>query len=245
MNKQHVLDEIRRTAKENGGVPLGKGRFKKQTGIKESDWSGRFWARWGDAIREAGLTANTLQPKADQDVLLAKLAAFVRELGRFPVTSEVGLRKRRDAAFPNAKTLSGRFGSGTQLAKQLLAFCEQAGGWADVAAICETMVASAPASLNTDSDGDGLESGYVYLALMKVGKEKRFKIGKADMVGTRTRQISVSLPEDLELIHAIGTDDAYGIETYWHKRFAEKRRGGEWFLLMPSDVAAFRRRKFM
>jgi hypothetical protein len=43
---------------------------------------------------------------------------------------------------------------------------------------------------------------------MKVGREKRYKIGKANIVEQRTRQVAVSLPEDLELIHAISTDDA-------------------------------------
>lgn len=49
---------------------------------------------------------------------------------------------------------------------------------------------------------------------MKVGCEKRYKIGKADLVERRTRQVGVKLPEDLELIHAISTDDAYGIRAY-------------------------------
>jgi hypothetical protein len=66
----------------------------------------------------------------------------------------------------------------------------------------------------------------LYLALMKVGRERRYKIGKANLVDQRTRQVAVNLPEELELIHAISTDDAYGIEGYWHRRFAEKRRGG-------------------
>jgi hypothetical protein len=248
MNKQHILDEIRRTAKENGGVPLGKGRFESQTGIKESDWSGKYWARWGRAVEEAGFQANAMNSRLEDDVVLAPLAAFVRELGRLPVTTEVRLRKRQDAGFPNEKTVFSRFGYGAQLATRLLAFCEQAGGWSDVAAICQNIVnprLETSESTERDSEEDDCETGYVYLALMKIGKEKRYKIGKADMVGTRTRQIAVNLPEDLELIHAIATDDAYGIEAYWHKRFNEKRRGGEWFVLTAADVKAFKRRKFM
>lgn len=244
MNKQHILDAIVRTAKLNGGIPLGIDRFAIETEIKESDWRGRFWARWGDAVSEAGFTPNVLRPKTDDDVLLSHLAAFVRELGRYPTVSEMRMRKRSVESFPNHKVLERR-GSRSELVTQLRGYCERAGGWADVAALCATLEVSTPGAPGLEpSDGD-VETGYVYLALMKVGKEKRYKVGKADMVGRRTRQIAVSLPENLELVHAIATDDAYGIEAYWHKRFEGTRRGGEWFVLSAADVKAFRRRKFM
>jgi hypothetical protein len=244
MNKQHILNEIVRTAKENGGLPLGTDRFTTATGIKEFDWRGRFWARWSDAVREAGLIPNTLNPRTDEDVLLVQLAALIRELGRYPTVSEMRLRKRQDGSFPNHKVFE-RLASRADLIGKVAEFCKRTDGWSDVAVICLAIAVSMPEEPQPEVDAGGLEVGYVYLALMKVGREQRFKIGKADIVGRRTKQIAVQLPEDLELVHAISTDDAYGIESYWHKRFADKRRGGEWFDLTADDVRAFRRRKFM
>jgi len=53
--REHILSEIRRTAAENGGVPLDVDRFFAETGVKESDWQGIFWARWADALQDAGV----------------------------------------------------------------------------------------------------------------------------------------------------------------------------------------------
>ena len=245
MIKQRILDEIRRTASENGGVPLGVDRFLKATGITEATWRGRYWARWNDAIREAGFTPNALNPKIDEEALVGQLAEFIRELGRYPTVAEMRLRKRRVGAFPNHKVLE-RLGTRQELLQRVAAYCERTEGWSDVATLCREIEAALPGD---DADatpaGGDPEDGYVYLALMKVGREKRYTIGKANLVEQRTRQVGVNLPEDLEPIHAISTDDAYGIEAYWHRRFAEKRRGGEWFELTAKDVAVFKRRKFM
>lgn len=244
MSKQHILDEIRRTTKDNGGTALGVDRFEAETGIRESAWRGRYWARWSDAIRDAGLAPNMLQPKTDEDVLLTQFGTFVRELGRFPTVAEMRMRKRQDDTFPNHRVLERRW-SRSELIALLSAFCERTTGWSDVAAICQSMAAAIAEPEDAERGDENLQEGFVYLALMRVGREKRFKIGKANIVEQRARQIAVALPEDLELVHAIRTDDPYGIEAYWHKRFAEKRRGGEWFALTTADVQAFKRRKFM
>lgn len=64
-SKEHILSEIRRTALGHAGVPLGVQRFFADTGIKDSDWHGRFWARWGDALKEAAFQPNQFQRRED------------------------------------------------------------------------------------------------------------------------------------------------------------------------------------
>jgi hypothetical protein len=242
MNKQHILNEIKRTAEDNGGKALGRERFAKLTGIREGNWSGRYWARWSEAVSEAGFAPNQMNSQFDSDAVLGHYVALARKLGRLPVNSELRIQKRLDPAFPNDGVFA-RFGSKQELIRKVADYCIANPGNDDVAAICAPFVSDTiPDAAN---DPDEFETGYVYLALMTIGREKRYKIGKANSVEQRTRQIAVTMPEAFKTIHRIATDDAYGIEAYWHKRFAGKRRGGEWFELTADDVRAFKRRKFM
>lgn len=125
MDKQHILDEIRRTAKENGEVPLGKQRFLERTGIRESDWTGRFWARWSDAVREAGYEPNTKQDAFEDGYLLLKLAELVRELGHYPVSAELRMKAGRQPDFPSHNTFSSHFGRKSQVAAAVINWCEE------------------------------------------------------------------------------------------------------------------------
>lgn len=54
MDKEGIIAEIRRTAAENGGAPLGQERFERETGISVGVWRGRYWLRWSQALEEAG-----------------------------------------------------------------------------------------------------------------------------------------------------------------------------------------------
>ncbi|SRR5216684_8170554 len=240
MKKAHILQEIKRTAEANGGMPLGRQRFFKVTGIKESDWVGKFWARWGDAVREAGFEPNQKQVALSEDLLMEKFIMVMRDLGRFPTVAELRMKKRSDASIPNSRAYERRFGSKPQVAAKIRDYCHGRTGYEDVLALCSTVIDSP--SVEAESDADSEEStGFVYL--MKSGRS--YKIGRSNAAGRREYELAIQLPEKLRTLHMIRTDDPAGIEEYWHKRFAAKRKNGEWFDLDSKDIATFRRHKVM
>jgi hypothetical protein len=239
--KSHIVDEIKRTAQANDGRPLGIARFEVETGIKPSDWLGKFWPRWGDALMEAGLEPNTLQGPRDEDELLERLAMFAREIGHFPVTNELRLRARTEPGFPWHNTFA-RFGRKHELAARLRDF-STAHCYEDVVGMCDVVIKQAAQSTSQAGASAEVASEHGYVYLMKSGRF--YKVGRSNAVGRRERELAIQLPEKAEMVHSIKTDDPVGIERYWHSRFDERRRNGEWFELSANDVAAFKRRKVM
>jgi len=140
MTKEHILSEIRRTASTNGGVPLGVSRFLAETGIRSTDWHGKYWARWGDAQKEAGFRPNQLNAARSDEDLLGNLAALVRELDRFPVMAKIQIKGRADPEFPSHNTF-GKFGGKRALAARLQRFCQDRGE-GHVADLCAAAVTS-------------------------------------------------------------------------------------------------------
>lgn len=241
-SKEHILREVRRLAEENGGTPVGVERFEKATGITEAIWRGRYWARWGDAIREAGFEPNTWQSKVyDDESLVRMLAVLVREFGYFPTTPDLRMRRQVDKNIPNDKVFTSRLGTREQRIAKVLAFTDANPEFSDVGAICARLAGTTQVSTDALPDADLPVTGVVYLIRMA----EYYKIGRTNDVDRRTRELRIQLPVKEELVHTIETDDPSGIEAYWHKRFATRNANGEWFRLLADDVAAFKRRTYM
>jgi hypothetical protein len=171
VDKKQILDEIRRTAEENGGIALGRTRFLQETGIREIDWKGKYWINWSDAVAEAGVNPNIMNEALDDELLLHHAATLVRELGHFPQRAELNLKRRQDSSFPSEKTFR-RFGGKGLFANAVMQWCEDQDSWVDVVALCKPIAKAAnlePRAPTPDPSSDG----FVYL--MKSGRH--YKIG--------------------------------------------------------------------
>lgn len=240
MTKSQIINEIKRTAASNGGIPLGWRKFATETGIREPDWKGKLWARWSDAVREAGFAPNEMTQAYSESELLDKYAKLALDLGRLPAVADTRLAVSNGLDFPEWNTFTKQFGGKPQLVAKLREYCQARTEYAPVVVLCDNYVPRDREKPDEPALSD-TQIGFVYL--MK--SAKFYKIGKANATGRRHRELAIQLPERLILVHEIKTDDPFGIEAYWHNRFADKRRGGEWFELNAADVAAFKRRKFM
>lgn len=230
--RQRVLDEIRRIAVEHAGTPPGKYLFNRMTGFSHSLWQGQIWLKWNDAVREAGFVPNLRTPRADDEELLAAYATAIRTIGRVPTNAELVAYRKAGGQLAGHHTYQKHFGGKPELLRAVKRWVEANAGWGDVAAMLADIDDDEPAMANY--------GGAVYL--LKSGS--LYKIGCSRTPGQRTQIIARALPARAKLIHLIETDDPYGVEAYWHRRFADKRKRGEWFRLSDDEVAAFRVRRF-
>ncbi|MHA3021293.1 GIY-YIG nuclease family protein [Mycobacterium sp. BMJ-28] len=243
-DKAAVIAAIQRLAEENGGVPVGRDRFIAETGLPDYYWQGRYWLSWSDAVREAGYVPNAMQHRRHtDDDLLRHLALLASMVGRFPTNAHLRMERGSNSEFPSANVFGSRLGTKPQQVQRLREFIARTPEFANVAALLPAVL-DAPSVEPTDEDTGDQDTvqpvpGYVYL--MRSGKFH--KIGRSNDHGRRAYEIGLQLPEKLEVVHTIETDDAVGIERYWHDRFRDRRRNGEWFMLSRADIAAFKRRR--
>ena len=239
MDKTKILEEIRRTTEANDGVAPGREKFLQKTGIKESDWLGKFWTKWSDAVLEAGYKPNVMQTAFSDDLVLASYANFIQVIGHIPTSPEVRMKARDDTNFPSHNTF-GRFGSKKQLLSRLLLFCRQNNNFSDVVTLLENDPSIEPTQ-DFEVEPKQTENGYVYL--MQFGSE--YKIGSSNNVERRFRELKTQMPYEGKIIHTITTGDPEGIEAYWHQFFKNNRLKGEWFKLSMTEIRYFKKRTLM
>lgn len=232
--RDRIITEIRRLAAASGGHAPGVLVFERETAIRKSQWYGIYWARWGDALVEAGLSANDKTARIDSDFLLQKVAEAYRHHGRIATDGELALYRQRDPSFPWRQTIGKHYGSKAALIAALKVWTTSREGYADIAA----MLPDSPGVSGTRTTK--AKDGSVYL----IQSGPNYKIGRSDELERRVKEIRIALPDAATLVHTITTDDPPGIEAYWHRRFSEKRANGEWFKLTAADVLAVKHRKF-
>jgi hypothetical protein len=240
MDIEHIISEIRRTAQANRGNALGRQRFEAVTGIRFHDWFGRHWTQWSDAVREAGLEPNRMSEAYGEEVLLEKLVLLTRRLKRVPTDGELRLATKNDSTFPSHSAFR-RLGLKPERVSRVISFCECRSEYNDVAALWKSVAVSEPPPDAEVRCPAPSAVGYVYL--FKHGTRREYKVGRTNNPLRREGELGIQLPEKLAPVHHIKTDDPAGIESYWHTRFATKRKEGEWFALTPDDVRAFKRWK--
>jgi Meiotically up-regulated gene 113 len=232
--RERILSEIKRIALANGGKPPGIDVFRNHTGIREHQWHGIYWARWNDALNEAGFESQQLIQKADRQIILQKIVEAIRHYRKFPTYAELMLYRNIDADLAASKTLRRHFGTGTGMADAVRE-------WIEKNPSNKNLIDLIPKSKDPPNvTSKSIADGFVYL--IKSGQF--YKIGHGDELEKRVKQIRTALPEASTLEHSIRTDDPSGIEAYWHRRFADKRANGEWFKLNLQDVASFKKRKY-
>lgn len=218
MTRDYILSEIRRLAAGRGGGTPGQLAFARETGISDHLWLGKFWARWSDAVAEAGLSPNTRTQRLDSDAVLAEVAAACRHYGRVPTKAEMLLYAKASPSLPSPNAIARHFGGRSDLIAALAALAGRDPAYADLSAL----LPSGPPQRASRPFRPPVAEGTVYL--IKSGEF--YKIGRSDELERRVREIRVSLPERAALTHAIRTDDPPGDRGVLAPQV--RRSAGEW-----------------
>ncbi len=234
-SKEKIVGAYNRLVKERGGTVIGERVFMRETGFSHHYWKGGYWRSWSAFQADAGYTPNSPNEKIADEVLLHRYAELALERNEIPSEADLMIKKREDPSFPS-KAAFRRWGSQDALRAKAAEYCD---GKEQFAPVLELFAQGISGSLDRRLDLSNT-AGFVYL--LRSGKN--YKLGRTNAVGRRLRELAIQLPQKPDTVHVIETDDPEGIEQYWHRRFSEKRQGGEWFALSPEDVKAVKRRRF-
>lgn len=235
LSKESIVETYNRLVKERGGIAVGERIFTRETGIARYHWMGGYWRSWSAFQTAAGHSPNDPTARIPDEVLLRRFAELTLERGEVPTEADLNLKRKEDPSFPG-KLVFRRWGSRDGLLAAVAEYCE---GSSEFAQVLDLLRQGSSTRLDHRIGSLGV-SGYVYL--LRSGKH--YKLGRTNAAGRRLRELAIQLPQKPDTVHVIETDDPEGIEAYWHRRFAEKRQGGEWFALSADDLRAFKKRRF-
>jgi hypothetical protein len=248
--KRFILNEIRRTAAANRGMPLGQTNFSHATGITIADWRGKLWLRWSDAVKEAGLPPNTMQGPYDEALLVDNFIGLMRELGHFPISTELAKKRYQNHAFPNHMAFRSRWGSRRLQAARIALYCRGHTGYEDILAMCAPLLTSqrlpAYSTMHTQQ-----VTGFICLVKVRKRWGTYYKLYRSISRQYLNRYLGSQGGQPYLKnggVHFIRTDDPQGIHRYWCQRFAGKRlhrREGDCYQLTKGDIQAFKSRSVM
>ncbi len=235
LSKEAIVKAYQDLVKKRAGRLVGGAVFARETGISVYYWNGGYWRSWSAFQQDLGFKPNAPTARIDDQTLLQRFANLTVELRHVPTQADLKLKRKSDSSFPGEDRFR-RWGNRDALLAKVREYCN---GQPEYAEALDLLEADASASLEARLSSFRI-AGFVYL--LRTGKH--YKIGRTNATGRRLRELAIQLPEKPDTVHVIETDDPEGIEQYWHRRFSERRQGGEWFSLSPDDVRAFKRRRF-
>lgn len=234
-SKESIISAYNDLVQKRGGKPVGEGIFRRETGISSYYWRGGYWRSWSAFQADAGYIPNIPTQKIDDEILLRRFSELALKEGIIPTQADLVLKRKEDSSFPAQLTFR-RWGARNIFLAKVAEYCE---GKEQFAPVLTLLRHGKSSSLDQRLDSFRIK-GFVYL--LRSGKY--YKLGRTNAVGRRLHELAIQLPQKPNTVHVIETDDPEGIEQYWHRRFAEKRKGGEWFALTAEDVRAFKKRRF-
>jgi hypothetical protein len=189
--RDRILSEIKRIAKANGGQPPGAQVFQNETSIRKHEWIGKYWARWGDALNEAGYPANVFQQKLELSSIFPKFALAIRHYMREPTSAEFEMMRNLDKDFPSYKSVVAQFKSKSEMMRTFKEWAATTEGFIDCVKMLPEYLQKQPSGHNAPKEG------HVYL--IKSGSF--YKIGRGDELEKRVKQIRTALPDASTLEH--------------------------------------------
>lgn len=232
MIKKDIIKELKRLTKENRGKTPGEKFLYDNSEVKKWDRM-HYWANYNELVREAGLQPNKFDnTKYSREDLCKLFIKIIREKKSWPTRGILDVKHNNNPKIPASNTFYRKFGQTKGIAGAILNFIESKKGYNDITSICNKIL-----ERFEDETEKDFGKGFVYL-----GKQHGYyKIGKTNDPNRRREDITLQGAEPFELIHKIETDDMNGIEKYWHERFKQKQKRGEWYSLSNSDIKAFKR----